>query len=324
MQPTITTAAGAYTVAYGGSGLTLTASDMPTQTLVNSYVLSNYNSVNWTVSRAQVVVSAPTVTASTYGAGTAATLSTSGVLSAGTGNAIASTTGILAGDAANVTLVQAATGTFASRNAGSGIVVSYTDSLSGSAAANYQLVEPAITGTINQAPLIVTGTVVAPKTYDGTTTVGISGGTRGKGTGSPISTTSGVLASDITNVHLTAATTGTFNCANVSGCTTVTVTDALTGSAATNYILTQPALTGAIRAGAAHHQRPDRRGQDLRRHRRRHPQRHRCAGGLHRQRHQRRHLLRRRPCNWPAATPTGTFTSVDAGTHTQASPWPTP
>ena len=253
VQPTITTNAGSYAVAYGGTGLTLSSSNQTTQDLLATYHYLNYGTgVTWTVNRAQVVVSAPTVTASTYGAGSSATLSTSGVLTAGAGNTIAGT-GILPADAASVTLVQAATGTFATHSAGSNIVVSYADSLGGdpTVSANYQLVEPAVTGTINQAPLTVTGTVVAPKTYDGTTTATVSGGALHAGSGSPINTASGVLASDFSNVHLTTVTSGAFACATVAGnCGAVTVADTLTGTASANYVLVQPALTGTISPAA--------------------------------------------------------------------------
>ena len=243
VQPSITTAAGTWNVGYGGSGVTFSGGDAGAQTLVGTYVLSAYGSgLGWTVNKAQIVVSAPTAPTKYYDGSTAVTLSTNGTLSAGTGNALAGT-GIRAGD--DVTLVQAASGTFASKNANSGITVNYTDSLTGTAAGNYQLVQSALTGTINAAPLVVSGTAVGSKTYDGTTTVSVSGGVLRPGTNNAIATTTGVLASDLSNLHLTAATSGNFGCANV-GCTAVSVTDALTGSAAGNYVLTQPTLSGAI------------------------------------------------------------------------------
>ena len=243
VAPSLGTDAGSYVVTYKSGSLTFSGGDAAAQTLVNSYVLVPYGSgVNWTVNKAQLAVTAPTVTTRVYDGTTAATLTTSGTLSAVNNNTITGT-GIYNGD--DVQLTQASSGTFATKNAGSGITVTYTDALTGTKAGDYQLVQPSVTGTISPAPLVVSGTTVATKVYDGTNAATVSGGVLRPGTGDLIATTTGVLASDAGSVHLTAATTGTFSCVNV-GCTSVTVTDALSGSAAGNYVLTQPTVTGTI------------------------------------------------------------------------------
>ena len=249
--PSITTPAGKYSVGYKPESLTLTSSDPAVQALVASFVYRTYGAgVPWTVNRAPVTVTAPTVTDAGYGAGTTATLSATRMLLPYTDNVITGS-GIYGAD--DVTLVKAATGTFSSRSAGTGIRVTYLDTLTGAQASNYQLFLPIATGTITQAPLTVTGTTVATKTYDGSVNVSVSGGrlARGSASASAITTASGVLPSD--NVQLVAATSGTFtptagspNCANVGACTTVTVVDTLSGTSAGNYVLTQPTLTGAI------------------------------------------------------------------------------
>ena len=249
VTPSITTAAGSYVVGYNTGGVTFSGGSNAAQTLVGSYVLSTYGGgMSWTVNQAPVTISAPTVTSKTYDGTSVATLSTSGLLQAAANNSI-SGTGIYASDASNVTLVQTSTGTFGSKNAGSNIPVSYADTLTGSAAGNYLLVLPSVTGTINQAPITVSGTTVTNKYYDGTAAAVVSGGTLLAATGNPINTTSGVLASDLGGVTLHTATSGTFASANASTTAQgVTVVDSISGSAAGNYTLVQPSLTGVISA----------------------------------------------------------------------------
>ena len=243
VTPSLGTDAGSYVVTYKSGSLTFSGGDSAAQTLVNSYSLVPYGSgVNWTVNKAQLTVTAPTVTTRYYDGTVAATLSNAGTLSAINNNALTGT-GIYGSD--DVQLSQVTSGTFASKNAGSAVPVSYADVLTGTKAGNYQLVLPAITGIINPAPLVVSGTTVGAKTYDGTDAATITGGVLRPGASDPIATTTGVLASDAGSVHLNAATTGTFGCVNV-GCTSVTVVDSLSGSAAGNYVLTQPTVTGTI------------------------------------------------------------------------------
>jgi filamentous hemagglutinin family protein len=251
-QPTSGTYAGAYTVGFDTGTThqaTFSGGNGSAQTLVGTYVLLDYSApLSWTIKKAQVAVSAPNVAITYYSGSTLAQLSADSTLSAGTNSSISG--GIYSADIGNITFNQAATGTFASRNAGTGIGISYTDSLTGTGAANYQLVPAPLSGTINKAPLVVAGTTVAAKTYDGTTSVGVSGGVLNPGTNNPIATASGVLTSDVSNVHLSAASTGTFGCATVVGCTSVSVVDSLTGSAASNYILASPTLSGMISPAA--------------------------------------------------------------------------
>lgn len=77
--------------------------------------------------------------------------------------------------------------------------------------------------------LLLSGTVVAAnKIYDGSNTATISGGTL-----------VGVIAADVANVDLTQS--GTFTQSKAGNAITVTINDSLSGPAASNYILTQPA-----------------------------------------------------------------------------------
>jgi len=116
--------------------------------------------------------------------------------------------------------------------------------LTGSAAANYTLTQPAgLTANISNATVTITSGITANnKTYDGTTTATIS---------SNNVSLSGVVAGDTANVALTTnGYTASFATASVANGKAVTVSGlTLTGSAAVNYNLTQPSgLTANINA----------------------------------------------------------------------------
>jgi hypothetical protein len=84
-------------------------------------------------------------------------------------------------------------------------------------------------GNINITPkvLTVSGTAVASKTYDGTTVATLTNGQL-----------VGVVATDISSISLVQS--GSFSSANAGLAVTVTANNALTGSVASNYVLTQP------------------------------------------------------------------------------------
>ncbi len=155
-----------------------------------------------------------------------------GTISATT-NGTASLSGIVAGDASNVTLGGTPSAVFASASVGTGKTVTVTGyTISGSASGNYTLSQPAsLTANITALPVTVSGATASNKPYDGNTTAFISGGIL-----------SGVLPAETSNVSL--STTGTFAIANAG--TGIGVTASLTGSAAGNYALTQPGLTANI------------------------------------------------------------------------------
>ena len=100
-------------------------------------------------------------------------------------------------------------------------------------ASNYTLSGGTDWVKITPAPLTVGNTVVAAKTYDGTTNASLSG-----------ATLQGVLATD--SVSLGNDTTGTFADKNVGTGKTVTTAMTLSGQDAGDYRLTQPTLTGNI------------------------------------------------------------------------------
>jgi filamentous hemagglutinin family protein len=215
------TQAGSYHSPNAGTNLSVTAADSLSGSAAGNYSITQPTGLTGSITPASLIVNGTIVAPKTYDGTTAATL------------ASGSLAGLVAGDIGNVTLTQA--GTFVSANAGPSVVVTATDSLSGSAAGNYSVTQPAgLTGSITPASLTVSGTIVAPKTYDGTATATLANGTL-----------AGLIAGDIGNVTLTQA--GTFVSANAGPSVVVTATDSLNGSAAGNYSITQPTgLTGSI------------------------------------------------------------------------------
>jgi filamentous hemagglutinin family protein len=139
--------------------------------------------------------------------------------------------GVIAADTANVTLTQA--GSFASKNVGTGIVVTAADTLGGSAASNYSLTQPTgLSANITAKTLTVTGLAGTNRAYDGSTVDALTGSATlvGLVTGETLTiggTTSGTLASP--------------NAGSQAVSTAVTIADYLTFKA-TNYSLTQPTL----------------------------------------------------------------------------------
>ena len=186
------------------------------------------------------------VTAKTYDGLTAAALTG---LALPTAEAVGSGTtsdGIpYSGDTVGLTL----SGTFNTKDAGTGKTVTSTSSLTGAQAADYAFTQPTgLTGTITPKALSLTGTTtVTAKTYDGLLAATLTGGalqaaeTAGSGT-----TADGKPYSGDT-VGLTLS--GTFNTKDAGTGKTVTSTSTLTGAQVADYTLTQPTgLTGTISA----------------------------------------------------------------------------
>ena len=141
--------------------------------------------------------------------------------------------GVVSGDV--VTLANATTGLFNNSNIGLGKPVDSAMTLAGTDAGNYTLTQPTLSGDITPKGLAVTGAVVTPKVYDGTTGAAITG-----------AMLNGVVGSE--DVTLANADTGTFNNKNIGTGKAVTSAMTLAGVDIGNYTLTQPALTGNITA----------------------------------------------------------------------------
>ncbi|WP_233834120.1 MBG domain-containing protein [Paraburkholderia sp. ZP32-5] len=144
---TVTQTSGAYNSADVATAGTVTATlaggDFMASggTNLANYVLPTSASGTASITPATLTVTGTSVSSKTYDGTTAAAL-TGGTLS-----------GVIGAD--NVTLAQS--GAFASRDAGTGIAVTASDTLGGAAAGNYTLLEPtALTGTITPATLTYT------------------------------------------------------------------------------------------------------------------------------------------------------------------------
>ena len=181
--------------------------------------LSNYNTIyssavttTANISQRQLTVSGQSALNKVYDATITATLA-NGTL-----------TGVITGD--TVTLSQS--GQFASPNVGVNISVTATDTIGGSSASNYVLVQP--TGlsasiTPGAVTLSVSGQVAQDKVYDGTNVASFAGGTL-----------IGVQAGDSVSL----VRSGTFASKNIGTNIAITVTDSLTGPSASNYMLVEP------------------------------------------------------------------------------------
>jgi len=143
-------------------------------------------------------------------------------------------TGVLAADAADVTLT-GGTASFADANKGTGKTVTGVGmTITGTKAANYTLASVATTTADITAKDIAGNFTADSKVYDGNTTANIL--TR---------TLTGVLAGDVADVTLTGGTANFAN-ANVGAAKTVSATGlTLTGAKAANYNLTGVATTTA-------------------------------------------------------------------------------
>jgi filamentous hemagglutinin family protein len=206
--------AGVFTSKNVGTAVAVTATDSLGGTGAGNYALTQPTGLAANITPASLTVTGETAVNKVYD-GTVAAALTGGSLN-----------GVIAGDAATLSLTQA--GTFASRNAGTGIAVTANDVLGGTSAGNYTLTQPVgLAANITPASLTVTGESAANKVYDGTVAAALTGGSL-----------SGVIAGDAATVSLNEA--GVFTSKNVGTAVAVTATDSLGGTGAGNYVLTQP------------------------------------------------------------------------------------
>jgi autotransporter-associated beta strand protein len=145
--------------------------------------------------------------------------------------------GILSADVANATLsTNGYAAAFASASPGTSLGVTVSGlTLTGSAAGNYTLAQPTLSATITAAAAsIASGLTANNKVYDGTSAATLSANNV---------SLSGILSADAANVSLsTNGYTATFVSASLGTGLAVTVGGlTLTGSAAGNYLLSQPA-----------------------------------------------------------------------------------
>lgn len=189
---------------------------------------SNYNALSTTgsaviITKADLTVAGLTADNKVYNATTTATLSGTATVTA------------LGGDTVNV--AGTATGTFDTKNFGTGKAVTVTgNTLSGADAGNYNIIQQAgLTANITKADLAVTGLSASNKVYDTTATATLTG-------------TAAIAALGTDVVTLGGTATGTFANKNVGTGKAVTVIgNTISGADAANYNLVQQAgLTADI------------------------------------------------------------------------------
>ncbi|MBK8600778.1 MAG: hypothetical protein IPN80_09760 [Flavobacterium sp.] len=137
----------------------------------------------------------------------------------------ATITGTLVGIVGLDVVTFSGTGTFATANAGTGIAVSSTSTISGANVANYTLTQPTgLIADITPKALTIGSAAASNKVFDGTDAAVITG------------TLSGIISPDV----VTLVGTGTFATSAVGTGISVTSTSTLAGADAANYSLTQP------------------------------------------------------------------------------------
>ena len=210
--------------ANAGDGKTVTASGYSlangTGGLASNYQLASTSATTTAdVAKAALSISTSNVT-KTYDGGTAAT---------GTATVVSGTlfTNVSNGNAQDN--ISGGTFAFTDKNAGTGnksVTVTGVTVTDGNNGGNYDVTYVSnTTSTIHKAPLTVTGTTVANKVYDGTTTATLSGGTL-----------VGVVGTD----DITLTQDGTFADKNAGTGKIVTAADTIGGTDVGNYTLTQP------------------------------------------------------------------------------------
>ncbi|WP_293600021.1 YDG domain-containing protein, partial [Polynucleobacter sp. 35-46-11] len=177
-----------------------------------NYTVVQPSGLSANITSKSLTITGTTVANKVYDGSTAATV-TAGTL-----------VGLISSDVANITFTKAAS--FSSANAANAIAIVMNNSISGPAADNYTLTQPtSITANISPKALTVTGTSIANKVYDGTTSAPISGGSL-----------VGVVLGD--TVALSQA--ANFSQSNAGTGLAVTVANTLTNNPDGNYTLTQP------------------------------------------------------------------------------------
>lgn len=202
------------------SGFTLAGSDVERYTLTQPAAVAN-------ITKADLAISGVIANNKVYNGTTAATLST--------GSAFL--TGIYGSDVVNL-ISAGATGTFANKNVGTGIVVSTSGfTLGGGDAGNYNVIQPSTTANITKSTLTVSGIITNNKVYDGTALATLN-------TAGALLT--GIFGTDLVTINSTGAT-GTFANKNAGAGKIVSISGfTIAGVDVGNYSLTQPSSTGDI------------------------------------------------------------------------------
>jgi len=188
-----------------------------------NYTITFANSTTGVINKVPLTVTGVTANNKVYDGTTSATLNTSGAV----------LVGVLPVDTALVTMsTSSATGTFASKNVGTGITVTVAGiTISGASAANYSVTQPTTTANITVRAITVTAKTNS-KTYDGTTSASTA----------PTITTGSLGTGD------TVTWTETYDTKNVGAGKTLTPGGTVSdGNGGNNYSVTfVPVNTGTI------------------------------------------------------------------------------
>ncbi|MCE4556604.1 YDG domain-containing protein, partial [Roseateles cellulosilyticus] len=204
------TQAGSFVDKNAGTARAVTAADTLGGTDAGNYSVTQPTGLSADITPKALTVTGTTVANKVYDGLTTASLSGGSLI------------GIVGSD--TVTLTQV--GSFVDKNAGTARAVTAADTLGGSDAGNYSVTQPTgLTANITPKALTVTGTTVANKVYDGLTAASLSGGSL-----------VGIVGADT----VTLTQTGSFADKNVGTAKAVAAADALGGTDAGNYSLTQP------------------------------------------------------------------------------------
>ncbi|MGJ7914093.1 YDG domain-containing protein [Massilia sp. LXY-6] len=216
-------ASGAFADKNAGSGKTVALNSSIGGADAANYSITGQASTTASITPKALSVSGITAADKVYDGTTSATVSTAG----------ATFTGLVHGDAVSVS----ASGSFADKNAGSGKTVALTSSTGGLDAANYSITgQTSTTASITPKALSISGLGAASKTYDGTASATLTGGTL-----------AGLVEGESLNLG---GLSGSFADKNAGANKTVTVSGGALSDGtglASNYSLSLPAsVTGSI------------------------------------------------------------------------------
>ncbi len=212
----VLTLVGTYNNASVGTSKTVNASSTLAGSAASNYT---YTGTQPTGLTANITAVALTVT----GATTANKVYDGTTMAAVTGGSLV---GVISPDVVTLTQV----GTYSDKNVGTSKAITASCSIGGAGAGNYTLTQPTLTARdITVKGLTVTGATTIDKSYDGTITASVSGGSL-----------VGVISPDV----VTLTETGTYNDKNVGTSKAITASCSIGGADVANYyLLSQPTVT---------------------------------------------------------------------------------
>jgi hypothetical protein len=229
----VSSAVGNFSSALFGTSKTVTMSGITSSGADSGNYSITQPTTTASISRKTLTVTGITATTRIYNAGVSAT----SILNV----SAAALAGVQGSDSVSLNTASA-TGTFGDKNVGSGKSIQVAGiTISGTAAANYNLVQPTTTGSITEKTLTVTGITASNRVYNASSSAT-----------SVLDTTSAALSgveSGDTVTLSTASIAGSFANKNVGNAKAITITGiTIGGTDAANYSLTQPSTSANITA----------------------------------------------------------------------------